>query len=179
MKERWKPIKGYEENYEVSDFGNIRNKKTKQILIGDKNNAGYRRVILYTPVKKRFFVHRIVAYHFCKGYSEELIVNHKDGNKLNNNATNLEWVTRSENDLHAYKNDLRHGHVPFHKGDVWYQICDYTTGNLIKEYPNRETLVKDYPMSRNTFQQSINRGWFFKDWHHKSLGKYKILRYFK
>ena len=76
MKERWKPIKGYEENYEVSDFGNVRNKKTKQILIGDKNNVGYRRVILYTPVKKRFFVHRIVDYHFCKGYSEELIENH-------------------------------------------------------------------------------------------------------
>ncbi len=90
MKENWKPIKGYESNYEISDMGNVRNKKTKKIIIGDKNNMGYRRVILYTPVKKRFFVHRLVAYHFCRGYREDLVVNHKDGNKLNNKASNLE-----------------------------------------------------------------------------------------
>ena len=37
MKENWKPIKGYESNYEISDMGNVRNKKTKKIIIGDKN----------------------------------------------------------------------------------------------------------------------------------------------
>ena len=179
MKENWLPIKGYENNYEISDLGNVRNKKTKQILKGDINNAGYRRVILYTPIKKRFFVHRLVAFHFCRGYSEELVVNHIDGDKQNNAATNLEWVTRSENDLHAYKNDLRHIHIPKHSGDVYYQISNYTTGSLIKEYPNREEVIKDYPMSRNTFQISCNRGWFFKDWHNKNLGKIKIERIFK
>ena len=179
MKENWKPIKGYESNYEVSDMGNVRNKKTKKIIIGDKNNMGYRRVTLYTPIKKRFFVHRLVAYHFCRGYKEDLVVNHKDGNKLNNKTSNLEWVTRSQNDLHAYKNDLRHVHIPYHKGDVYYQVCDYTTGILIKEYDSRENFYKDYPMSNKTFQTSVVRGWFFKDWHHKNLGKLKLIRVFK
>jgi len=179
MKENWKPIKGYENNYEISDLGNVRNKKTKQLLIGDKNNAGYRRVTLYSPVKKRYFIHRLVAYHFCKGYSPDLIVNHRDGNKTNNAAINLEWVTRSENDLHAYQNDLRHGHVPFHNGDIWYQVCEYTTGTLIKEYSNKQLFFMDYPMTDKTFKISINRGWFFKDWHNKSLGKLRIIRYFK
>lgn len=179
MKEIWKPIKNYETYYEVSNLGNVRNYKTKKILKGDINTCGYRRVVLYAPVKKRFFIHRLVAYHFCDGYQEELIVNHKDGNKLNNMADNLEWVTRSENDLHAYKNDLRHVHVPHHSGDAYYQVFDYSTGSLIKEYSSREDLLIDYPMSRNTIQASINRGWFYKDWHHKDLGKIGVRRYFK
>ena len=66
---------------------------------------------LYSPVKKRFFIHRLVAQHFCEGYQKDLVVNHKDGNKLNNCANNLEWVTRSENDLHAFKNNLRQKHI--------------------------------------------------------------------
>ena len=106
--EIWKDIKGYEGYYMVSSFGRIKNTKTNYILtLGDINSAGYKRVTLYNPVKKRFFVHRIVAYHFCDGYQKGLIVNHKDGNKQNNNYLNLEWVTRSENDLHAYANNLR------------------------------------------------------------------------
>lgn len=100
--EIWKDIQGYEGYYQISSEGNVRNVKTNQILIGDTNNIGYRRVTLYSPTKKRFFIHRLVALHFCEGYKKNLVVNHKDGNKLNNNYQNLEWVTRSQNDLHAY-----------------------------------------------------------------------------
>lgn len=53
--EIWKDIKGYEDFYEVSSYGNVRNKKTNIILKGDTNSVGYRRVTLYVPVKKRFF----------------------------------------------------------------------------------------------------------------------------
>ena len=98
----WKPIKNYEGYYEVSDEGEIRNVKTNKILTGDYNTAGYRRVVLYTPIKQRFFIHRLVAEHFCEGYNKNLVVNHRDGNKTNNRADNLEWVTRSQNDLHAF-----------------------------------------------------------------------------
>lgn len=177
MKEIWKPIKNYENYYEISNLGNVKNIKTQKILIGDKNNMGYRRVILYNPIKKRFFIHRLVAYHFCDGYKPNLIVNHKDGNKLNNCANNLEWVTRSENDLHAYRNNLRHGHVPFHKGNVYYQVWDNEI--FIKQYDNRSDFYKDYPMSERTFQISVNRGWFFKNWRNKKLGKLQLIRYFK
>lgn len=106
--ETWKDIEGYEGYYQVSSFGNIKNIKTNYVIkLNDINSVGYYRVTLYNPIKKRFFVHRLVAYHFCDGYKEDLIVNHKDGNKQNNNANNLEWVTRSENDLHAFNNGLR------------------------------------------------------------------------
>lgn len=106
--EIWIPIIDFEDYYEVSNLGNVRNRLTGKILVGDINSTGYRRVILYyNGQKKRYFVHKLVAIHFCDGYSEELIVNHIDGNKLNNESTNLEWVTRSENDIHAFNNNLR------------------------------------------------------------------------
>lgn len=106
--EEWRDIEGYEGYYQVSNFGNIRNTKTNYIIkLSDINSVGYYRVTLYKPIKKRFFVHRLVAYHFCNGYDEKLIVNHKDGNKQNNNANNLEWITHSKNDLHAYNHGLR------------------------------------------------------------------------
>ena len=106
--ERWKDIEEYEGYYMVSDHGRIKNTKTGHISsLSDINSVGYKRVTLYTPVRKRFFVHRLVAYHFCEGYQKDYVVNHKDGNKQNNHFSNLEWVTRSENDLHAYRNNLR------------------------------------------------------------------------
>ena len=78
--EIWKDIKDYEGYYQISSNGQVKSLLTNKILIGDTNNLGYRRVTLYSPIKKRFFIHRLVALHFCEGYQDGLIVNHKDGN---------------------------------------------------------------------------------------------------
>lgn len=152
--EIWKDINDYEGYYQVSSYGRVRNVKTKQILTGDTNNAGYRRVTLYSPVKKRFFVHRLVALHFCEGYSENLIVNHKDGNKLNNNADNLEWVTRSENDLHAYKNNLRKPHPCTFKKKV--AAYDLTTLEIVKIYKNVQECCDDLQVARSNIYNCCN-----------------------
>ena len=53
--------------------------------------------------RKGFSVHTLVARAFCDGYKKGLIVNHIDGNKLNNYYKNLEWVTYKENSIHATK----------------------------------------------------------------------------
>lgn len=55
---------------------------------------------------KQFLVARLVAMTWCKGYREDLTVNHIDGNPLNNKADNLEWVTMSENTRHAFRTGL-------------------------------------------------------------------------
>ena len=152
--EIWKDIQGYEGYYQISSEGNIRNIKTKQILIGDTNNLGYRRITLYTPVKKRFFIHRLVALHFCEGYSEGLVVNHKDGNKQNNNYTNLEWVTRSENDLHAYRMNLRQPHPCTFK----HRIISYNleTNEIIKIYKNVQECCDNLKVARTNIYNCCN-----------------------
>lgn len=113
MKEIWKPVVGFEEFYEVSNFGQIRSLPRKcwngqnyfilkpRILKQGTMDNGYKKVNLYKDkVGYRWLVHRVVAMAFLEG-DFSLDVNHKDGNKANNHVENLEWATRSENCLHA------------------------------------------------------------------------------
>ena len=152
--EEWKDVKGYEGYYQISSYGRIKNIQTGQILKGDTNNIGYKRVWLYVPVKKRFFIHRLVAFHFCEGYQENLVVNHKDGNKLNNIAENLEWTTHSENDLHAYKLNLREPHPCQFKHRVI--AYDLITGETIKIYNNVEDCCNDLEVARSNVYNCCN-----------------------
>jgi hypothetical protein len=127
--EVWKPVEGFEEYYAVSNLGNVRNTVTEVAIVGDKNNMGYRRVTFYYGQRVRVFVHRLVAKHFCDGYAPDLVVNHIDGNKGNNRADNLEWVTRSENDKHAVALGLK---SPGNKQPV--VNIDTTTGLVLEVF---------------------------------------------
>lgn len=97
-------------NFTVSNFGTILTSKGLPRKL-HLNSSGY---MCYTD-DKLYLLHRIVATAFCENDDplNKKWVNHKDGNKLNNNATNLEWVTRSENDLHKVR---VLGHKPSTKG---------------------------------------------------------------
>lgn len=152
--EVWKDIKDYEGYYQISSYGRVKNIKTGNILTGDINNTGYKRVCLYSPIKKRFFIHRLVAYHFCEGYQEDLVVNHKDGNKQNDNADNLEWITRSANDLHAYKLNLRKSHpCQFKHRIVAYNI---DTNQIVKIYNNVQECCDDLKVARANIYNCCN-----------------------
>lgn len=151
--EEWKDIKGYEGQYEVSSYGQIRNKKTNKCLVGDMNSVGYRRVLLSRP-KKRFFVHRLVAEHFVCGYQEGLVVNHKDGNKNNNNKNNLEWVTRSENDIHAFRMGLRDIYPAQFKKKI--ESYDLKTLQPIKVYKNIEECARELKVARSNIYACCN-----------------------
>ena len=92
--------------YEISDEGQVRNKKTGKILKGIPDKDGYLRVHLYNPIKN-FYVHRLVAQAFLDSPKEnQTEVHHKDGNRQNNNINNLEWVTPAENTRHAVNTGL-------------------------------------------------------------------------
>ena len=96
--EIWKNISNYD-NYEVSSFGNVRNKNTGRIL-KPSNIGGYYYVGLSNIKTKTFSVHRLVALSFIENPEVKPGVNHKDKNKLNNILSNLEWATIKENNIH-------------------------------------------------------------------------------
>jgi hypothetical protein len=113
--ECWIPISGWHGLYEVSNFGHIKSLQN-QISTGSRNcvirerilrlrhdKDGYLLVDLQNAGKKvTYKVHRLVAIAFIKNPKNKPQVNHKDGNKENNNVNNLEWVTDSENKVHRY-----------------------------------------------------------------------------
>lgn len=96
-------------DYEVSNKGKIRSKKKNLILKSRINSAGYEDVKIWDSTRqkhKHLRIHQEVARTFITNPNNKPEVNHIDGNKLNNDASNLEWSTRSENTKHAIKNGL-------------------------------------------------------------------------
>lgn len=92
-------------NYEVSNLGNVRNKRTGKILKPLPNReGGYYRVSINN---KRHYIHRLVANAFYDGDITGKDVNHIDGDKRNNAIANLEICTRKENIQHAFINGLK------------------------------------------------------------------------
>ncbi len=104
----WKSI-NEASNYEISDKGEVRNKVTKYILKGRLNKSGYLQVSIKIDKDNAFhnrYIHRLVAEYFLPQVEENLIINHKDGNKQNNKVENLEQVTQSKNIQHAHDHHL-------------------------------------------------------------------------
>lgn len=104
-KRQWKDVVGYEGLYEVSDTGEVRNKRTYKILKPTTQNSGYKFVCLSKGGNiKCYSLHRLVLEAFKpldKNIKERMVVNHKDYDKTNNNLDNLEWMTQSENVLYG------------------------------------------------------------------------------
>ena len=94
--------------YFCDDLGNIFNGNTGRILKQKTCKSGYKQVCLYMPTgKKSFYVHRIVGECFIDNPDLKPEINHIDGDKGNNRSENLEWVTSSENQQHAFSSGLQ------------------------------------------------------------------------
>lgn len=86
--------------------GRMDNRKGKQLKPGiDK--YGYERVVLTKDgIRKTYLVHKLVALAFIPNVENKTTINHIDGNKRNNNVSNLEWATEKENQIHKWENGL-------------------------------------------------------------------------
>ena len=153
--EIWKPIKGYEGLYEVSNCGNVRsldrdivkyNVLTKrdnvlhikgQIMKPSINKYGYYRLSLSKDgIRKSYPIHRLVAETFIDNPNNLPQVNHIDENKLNNNVDNLEFITLEDNVKYSLNQAI-------YKMDL--------DGNIIEEYPS----VNEAGRQNNIFYQNI------------------------
>jgi len=106
--QNWKSVPGYEAAYMVSDAGLVFSCKSGRLLTLSLTTHGYIRVSLNTGHKSSVkHVHRLVAEAFIPNPDNLPQVNHKDGDRLNNNVSNLEWCNNSQNQQHAYDTGLK------------------------------------------------------------------------
>ncbi|MGM0846949.1 MAG: NUMOD4 domain-containing protein [Bacillota bacterium] len=168
MKEIWKPIKGYEGYYEVSNKGNVRSldrtitinyksgivstQKLKGLLLKPtKDRDGYLRVGLRTGGKRwTIRVHRLVAIAFIPNPGNKPDVNHIDNNLENCCVSNLEWVTQRENRQHSVQTN-RNLNKFWGKRPV-FQI-DINTGTILAEFDS----VSSAARSINCTHQQISK----------------------
>jgi hypothetical protein len=119
--EIWKDVNGFEDQYQISNLGKIRSKPRLLIKSNGReqtvkgrvlktfiSSTGYEFAVFQIGVKtKNFAMHRLVAIHFIENPENKYAVNHKNGIKTDNEFHNLEWVTKSENELHARRIGLK------------------------------------------------------------------------
>jgi hypothetical protein len=149
--------------YLISNFGNVIHdcgSHMRHIKSTRNNSNGYYHVIIYVnKIALHKYIHRLVATAFIEIPDiPNPEVNHKDGNKWNNTVWNLEWVTCSENKIHAYKNNLmkrgeQNSHAKY-SDDIIIGICD----DLIEDILYPRDIAKKYNVPVSLIHDIKNHG---------------------
>ena len=176
MKEIWKTHSNFGDKVQFSNYGRVRSfyryNNGKIIYNRDPNNMGYKRVKING---KRYVLHRIIAELFVPNPENKPEVNHIDGDKTNNKASNLEWATRSENQKHAYRLGLQKPSKKqketirqWNKENKIKTIYQYDTHNNLVKIHNSCKDCSQYfgtsnaTISRHCTQQNLYKGYILE-----------------
>ena len=143
MEEEWRPVKGANNTYYVSNLGRVKSidkiihcsdGSTRhyrgKLITQTENRCGYLYVYIGRPMDKFQLVHRLVAQAFVKNNSDGDCVNHINGNKKDNVYTNLEWCFQKDNVRHAIKTGLMEYTTPSKP------IIAYKGDNVVGTFPS-------------------------------------------
>lgn len=163
MNEIFKDIKDYEGLYQVSNLGNVRSLKRisikndgvaqqlkERILQPINDRYGYMFINLYKGGKPKVkYIHRLVGITLINNPKDKPQINHKDGNRRNNNITNLEWVSSRENNSHSFKNkktSSKYTGVSYHKSNKKWDAYIKINQKLIRlrSFDNEEDAHQAY-----------------------------------
>lgn len=167
---RWRKVKKYEGYFRISENGLVRGEQRSIMRLSGRllnlkarlkksriDGKGYAVVSLGKNNKMvSYLVHRLVAEAFIPNPNNKPEVNHKDGNKLNNHVSNLEWVTKKENETHALINGLK----PYGERVHTAKIEEWDVLVIRKRIRNGETqsvVAKDYGLSQPTVSEIVLR----------------------
>lgn len=181
MTEIWKDIPEYEGYYKISNIGNIKavtreiknrwgriSVRQGMLKAPVQNGDGYFTIYLCkNGLRKKFFIHRLVAIAFISNIENKPDVNHLNGIKTHNHVDNLEWVTKSENTKHAYRMSLKipmrgelNGRVKLTEEKVIEIKQRYNTGNV-----SYRILANEYNVDKALIARIIKG----KSWPHVTL----------
>lgn len=147
------------ENYVILSTGKIWSNYKNDWLVPQDNGIGYLKVVLRVNGKpKNMYIHRLVAECFLPNPLGLKEVNHIDGNKLNNDVSNLEWCTGSENKAHASKTGLTHKGEKNHA----HKLTEEQIKSIRSEYvfgskdKNQRALARKYNVSQTAIRYILN-----------------------
>jgi hypothetical protein len=160
--EEWRPVVGWESLYEVSNMGRIRSFPRRcwngrvfwmmpsRIMHDYKAFSGYRCVTLNSGLAPvNILVHRVVASSFIPLDADRAYVNHINGDKTDNRAANLEWVTGSENICHALNTGLMKTRIP---------VCVTMADGSVMQFKSVQDACEHTGRNKTTISRAIKRG---------------------
>lgn len=171
---------GYKNIYQISNYGRIKRLSFKRFNFLNKKESIYKEKILKPFLRKgyeavrltvggkssTYSIHRLVAMNFISTTDLSLQVNHKDGNKINNHVSNLEWCTPKENVTHAIKNNLwvnssgsKNGMSKLNEGKVIEILTKLKKGEYYRD------IAIEYGISHKTISSIKNK----TTWKHISI----------
>lgn len=155
-KEVWKSIKGYPK-YQVSNLGRVKSLSymrtgREKVLSLKKTRCGYMTFWIYNKgLRQMKLVHRLVAEAFIPNPENKQHVNHINGDKMNNQTSNLEWCSQSENEKHAFLTGLKR--KPTNK----YKVLQFDQkGNLLKEWNSAKEITETLGISKSQIAKCAN-----------------------
>lgn len=170
--ENWVDIHGYEGCYQVSDLGRVKSLKRMVVHNGiisylperilspwSGTTSAYWCIRLYRDgIRKKFSIHRLVAEHFLQTWDRHLEVNHKDGNRFNNTAMNLEMCSHQDNMRHAIVQGLKND---YGENNVHAKLTNAQATEIREKYGQggitQAALGVQYGVSRQTVSMIVRK----------------------